>query len=399
MKVRKWVTTATFLSFLLVLVTLALSSAPPIASAEGCRFVLGFKAVHDSIPDSVGDCLVNEHYNPANGDALQETTKGLMVWRKADNFTAFTDGYRSWVNGPFGIQQRLNTERFEWEKEVIQPQVEPTAVAPPPQTTSGSLGKILFTSNRDSWNDVFIMNADGSDQRRLTTKGHSYGGALSKDGTKLVYDSASNPDANSFEIYVMNSDGTDAKRLTGNNSQDVYPTWSPDGNRIAFFSNRGGDWSIWTMNQDGGDLNELVRGSNEPASPVAWSPNGTIAWVRTDLTIAAVNADGKGQRRLIGQYSAFPAWSPDGGKIAFSKYERAGGVFQIWVANADGSGAVMLTSRGQNFWPSWSPDGSRITFASYRDGNWEVYSMNSDGSNQVNLTKALGDDKDPHWSR
>ncbi len=85
------------------------------ALAADCRFVLGFSALHALIPGIVGDCKVDQHYNPLNGDALQETTAGLLVWRKADNFTAFTDGHSTWVNGPRGLQQRLNTERFDWE--------------------------------------------------------------------------------------------------------------------------------------------------------------------------------------------------------------------------------------------------------------------------------------------
>ena len=77
--------------------------------------MLGFKALRDLIGhDIVGECLENEHHG-ANGDALQHTTGGLLVWRKADNWTAFTDGYRTWINGPNGLVQRLNTERFEWE--------------------------------------------------------------------------------------------------------------------------------------------------------------------------------------------------------------------------------------------------------------------------------------------
>ncbi|MDO8674430.1 MAG: hypothetical protein Q7O66_23740, partial [Dehalococcoidia bacterium] len=102
------------LVFFLAMLFLPLSPGPSKANAANCRYVLGFLALHDGIPDIVGDCLVNEHYS-ANGDALQETAKGLLVWRKADNNTAFTDGYRTWVNGPLGIQQRLNTERFSWE--------------------------------------------------------------------------------------------------------------------------------------------------------------------------------------------------------------------------------------------------------------------------------------------
>lgn len=80
-----------------------------------CRFVQGFATLHDLIPDVVGECLENEWHNPENGDALQRTTGGLLVWRKADNWTAFTDGDRTWVNGPNGLEQRRNTERFPWE--------------------------------------------------------------------------------------------------------------------------------------------------------------------------------------------------------------------------------------------------------------------------------------------
>jgi hypothetical protein len=80
-----------------------------------CRFVLGFQALHVAIPTVVGNCLDDEQHNPTNGDALQQTTKGLLAWRKADNFTAFTDGYGTWVDGPDGVRERLNDQRFPWE--------------------------------------------------------------------------------------------------------------------------------------------------------------------------------------------------------------------------------------------------------------------------------------------
>ena len=79
------------------------------------HFQLGFKSLADQIPGIVGEPLEDEHYNPANGDSLQQTTTGLMVWQKADNWTAFTDGAHTWVNGPQGIQERGNQERFPWE--------------------------------------------------------------------------------------------------------------------------------------------------------------------------------------------------------------------------------------------------------------------------------------------
>jgi len=106
-------------------------SQPPVTGqgppAGSCQFVLGFKALHDLIPNVVDDCLDNEAHNPANGDALQHTTNGLLVWRAADNWTAFTDGYHTWVNGPNGVQERLNTERFPWEASSV-------AAPPPPET-------------------------------------------------------------------------------------------------------------------------------------------------------------------------------------------------------------------------------------------------------------------------
>ena len=87
------------------------------ASASDCEFRLGFKALRDLIGhDIVGACLENEHYN-AIGDSNQQTTGGLMAWRKADNWTAFTDGHRTWVSGPYGVVLRLNTERYYWESD------------------------------------------------------------------------------------------------------------------------------------------------------------------------------------------------------------------------------------------------------------------------------------------
>lgn len=99
-----------------VLLFMGLSPASAaLAQAAPCRFQLGFATIAALIPQQVGQCTDNEGHNSTNGDALQHSTGGLLVWRKADNWTAFTDGYHSWINGPNGLQQRLNTERFSWE--------------------------------------------------------------------------------------------------------------------------------------------------------------------------------------------------------------------------------------------------------------------------------------------
>src|SRR5450756_1239183 len=83
--------------------TLAPAQTPPV-------FQLGFKALADQLPaEVVGVPLENEYFNLSNGNSEQHTTKGLMVWRKIDNWTAYTNGYMTWINGPAGVQSRLNT--------------------------------------------------------------------------------------------------------------------------------------------------------------------------------------------------------------------------------------------------------------------------------------------------
>ncbi len=108
-----------------LVITFALAVSSTLISAQSSpTFELGFKVLASLIPDVVGYPIENEHYG-ANGDSLQQTSTGLMVWRRADNWTAFTNGSRTWVNGPFGVMERGNEERFEWE-----------AVASPPTPTS-----------------------------------------------------------------------------------------------------------------------------------------------------------------------------------------------------------------------------------------------------------------------
>ena len=94
-------------------VTVAVSIAEAAPAPE---FKLGFRALADQIPSAVGRPLENEHF-AANGDSLQQTTTGLLVWRKADNSTAFTNGSATWVNGPMGLQERPNNKRFDWERQ------------------------------------------------------------------------------------------------------------------------------------------------------------------------------------------------------------------------------------------------------------------------------------------
>jgi hypothetical protein len=106
-----------FLAAATMIVATALQAG---AQGTGCYFQLGFANLAKQIPDAVGKCTANERFNPANGNAEQPTDRGLLVWRKADNWTAYTDGYRTWLAGPNGLQDRLNdAPRFEWEQDIV----------------------------------------------------------------------------------------------------------------------------------------------------------------------------------------------------------------------------------------------------------------------------------------
>ncbi len=105
---------------LIIAIGVVFADARGAHAAPACDFALGFKGLRDLIPEQVGGCLEPEGHTPENGDAVQRTTAhhgrgGLLVWRKRDNWTAFTDGNQTWINGPFGVQQRLNVDCFSWE--------------------------------------------------------------------------------------------------------------------------------------------------------------------------------------------------------------------------------------------------------------------------------------------
>jgi len=203
--------------------------------------------------------------------------------------------------------------------------------------------RIVFFSDRDNSSEIYIMNADGSNQTRLTNNpDREVAPSWSPDSSRIVF--SSNRDGN-WDVYTMNVDGSDQTRLTDNQANDGMPSWSPDGSRIIFHSNRDGNWEIYTMNIDGSDQ---IRLTNEPANEMR------------------------------------PSWSPDGARIAFDSDRN--GTREIYVMNADGSAQTRLTNVPINFHASWSPDGRKIAFESVRDYICEVYIMDSDGSNQVNLT-------------
>ena len=201
------------------------------------------------------------------------------------------------------------------------------------------------------------------------------------------------------DVWSINADGTGLTRLTRSPRPDFDATWSPDGARIAFRSERNGEPEIWLMNADGSRQRRLARG----LSP-AWSPDGSrIAYAAPESPsspsgLSIMNADGSGQHRIPhtdgGEY---PSWSPDGKRIVFNS--NLSGDHLMYIVDADGSRVKDLSKVGEGWQVDWSPDGRSILFTSHRDhpDNYtDIYVMRPDGSGVKRLTDARADT--PAWS-
>ncbi len=250
--------------------------------------------------------------------------------------------------------------------------------------------KIAFASRRDGTFHIYVMNADGSNQTRLTnSKANDQGPSWSPDGLRIAF--FSDRDGNS-EIYVMNSDGSNQKRLTSNSSFDgELPAWSPDGSRLAFYSNRDGNNEIYVMNPDGSNQTRITHNASSDTLPV-WSPDGSRLLFSSDrfghIGLFVMNADGSNIAQLTKTAARddYATWSPDGSRIVFIS-NRDDPAWEIYIMNADGSSQARLTrTRDWDLDPAFSPDGKMIIFNSRRDGRRGIYVMNADGSNQTKLT-------------
>ena len=257
-------------------------------------------------------------------------------------------------------------------------------------------GVIAFTSERDGNSEIYIMNADGSDPRRLTDN-PAYDGwpTWSPDGSQIAFMSkrSGNPD-----IYVMDADGSNIQQLTTHSANDIWPDWSPDGARIAFLSRRDGNFEIYLINADGTDLQRLTNTSSHEDFP-NWSPDGerlVFSRVEGNDGTFIINADGTEEQMLMEIVALEPSWSPDGTRIIFASDHE--GFRGIYVIDIDGSDLQRISSTraGENC-PEWSLDGTRILFASWRDGDGEIYVMNVDGSNLQQLTDNRMVDEFPAW--
>jgi parallel beta-helix repeat protein len=259
-------------------------------------------------------------------------------------------------------------------------------------------GKIVFHSNRDNNFEMYVIDADGTNQTRLTRNvGNDQYAVWSSDSTKIAF--TSEKDGNQ-EIYVMNPDGSNQVRLTFNSASDWVPDFSPDSKKIVFTSNCDGKNAIYIMNSDGSNQIRLTENDADDRDP-DWSINNKIAFESNrdgNSEIYVMDADGTNVTRLTysNAVDRHPAWSPGGSRIAFTS--NRDGNDEIYVMNADGDNRVRITyNTASDLDPAWSPDGNYIAFASNRDGNYEIYVMDVDGGNQRKLTVNTNEDYHPNW--
>jgi TolB protein len=220
----------------------------------------------------------------------------------------------------------------------------------------------------------------------------------SPDGRRIAFYSERDGNA---EIYVMNADGTGVARLTDSAADEGYPAWSPDGRSIAFDSDREGNFDIYAMDADGSNVRRLTGLPSREVS-AAWSRDGARIVFMSDRDggfdvyemPSSAFASGSVRRLTTTGTAWFPAFSPDGSTLAF----HVGRDVHVMPA-AGGPLRRLTTDPANGMYPTWSPDGSSIAFMSWRGGRTELFTMNADGSNQTRLVSMeRGDAIDPRWS-
>ncbi|MGH2720983.1 MAG: LpqB family beta-propeller domain-containing protein, partial [Actinomycetota bacterium] len=276
-------------------------------------------------------------------------------------------------------------------------------------------GLVAFVSDAAANDDVYTLDlASGAVEQLTTNPSQDLSPSWSPDGRRLAY--ASSALEGHLQIAVMNADGTGSRPVSrcsrGACVSDGSPAWSPDGALIAFGrlhpDNR---FSLLVVRPDGTGLRTLAGGpfaggesSLAVASP-AWSPDGTRLAFEREGKIHVIGADGSGEVELDGDAPGrdlAPAWSPDGRRIAF--VSNRDGPFGIHVMDADGSGAVRLTAPAAappgagDGSPSWSPKGTRLLFVRDDGSDRNVWIMAPDGGGQRQLTLSRSTEEEPAWA-
>lgn len=270
----------------------------------------------------------------------------------------------------------------------------------PDPVTTGTLEAMIMTSGPDQDSDGYNLSVDGVNSASPQANDTAYIADLEEGGHEAdLSDIASNcsVDGDNPQNFSVTTEDTTSVSFSLTCKEVLN-------NQIAFTSNREGSYHIYVMNSDGTNPEQLTDFSAFKEFPIISNDGTQIAFVsRRDFNIDnlyVMNADGSNVRRLTdsaGGGLLVHSWSPDDNMLAYSN-ERNGNL-EIFTIDTSGTDEQRLTQNdaGDNY-PSISPDGETIVFASDRNGDFDLYTMNIDGSDVTQLTSGDDVDLDPRWS-
>jgi len=252
--------------------------------------------------------------------------------------------------------------------------------------------KVAFGWNKTGQWHVYLIGVRGGEPTQLTAGTEScISPRFSPDGRKLAYLQDYRGDEK-FDIFILDLDSGRAENITPNTDEAILPSirWSPDGRRIAFASNRGGKYSVYTMPSSGGDASQLYQHEYADSDP-RWSPDGKLVMFASmtrgqDQGVFIVPANG-GDVVQVGDANgpldaSMPGWSPDSRRIAFAS--TAHGMCDIGIYDLVEQQVQWLTdSSYECYSPVWCPDGSMIAYKENRDGNVVIVLQRLDGTKRV----------------